>query len=301
MTLAATVAFDHPTPAALAAHIDGQLGAEPPSGDHRGTPESVSDWFRQAVHSGHYRQAFDLLATVADVRPDFTGPEDLTELPQPVPLADGTGVRIVCLPSPMGMGAARQYARFANAFRGVHPVSAIPLPGFTNGSPVPGSRDAVVRVLAESVRRTVADEPFVLLGGSSGGLVAHAVAARLDRPPAAVVLLDTFRGGDGLHAVVGQMLTGVLSREALIGPFTSARLSGMGRYARLLADWPVDDLTTPVLFVRPTSTLGDGPAPDPWPGADVVDTPGDHFTMLEEHVDVTARTVLAWLASKEER
>lgn len=61
------------------------------------------------------------------------------------------------------------------------PVSGIPTPGFGRGESLPESFEAAVDVLAEAVLRAADGAPFALLGFSSGGLLAHATVARLER------------------------------------------------------------------------------------------------------------------------
>lgn len=54
--------------------------------------------------------------------------------------------------------------------------------------------------------------------------------------------------------------------------------------------------TAPTLFVRARDPLPDTPPAPAWPLPHTeVTVPGDHFTLLEEHADTTARAVHHWL------
>ena len=101
---------------------------------------------------------------------------------------------MICFPSFLG-SSVQEYARFGAAFRGVREVSALPSPGFAEGEPLAATVEALASVHAENIRRSVAGMPFVLAGHSTGGVVAHAVAARLQdlgMAPAAIVLLESY-------------------------------------------------------------------------------------------------------------
>lgn len=170
-------------------------------------------------------------------------------------------------------------------------------------------------VLAEAVLRTAGGEPFALLGFSSGGLLAHATVARLERVhgvrPAGLVLLDTYYMGETNDAIFDQMAFAVPGKAATLGNFSSAELSAMGRYVELLPQFRQDAIEAPVLFVRAGDLFEMGEdaeiAPDAdwqadWDGADTVATvPGTHFTIVEQHVDTTAPVIDRWLTDLKER
>lgn len=194
------------------------------------------------------------------------------------------------------------------------PVSGIPTPGFGRGESLPESFEAAVDVLAEAVLRTADGEPFVLLGFSSGGLLAHATVARLERVhgvrPAGLVLLDTYYMGAANDAIFDQMASAVPDKAATLGAFSSAELSAMGRYVELLPQFTQADIEAPVLFVRAgdlfeageRAGVGEGGWQADWNGADTVATvPGTHFTIVEQHVDTTAPVIDGWLKDLKER
>ncbi|MFI1019106.1 SDR family NAD(P)-dependent oxidoreductase [Streptomyces sp. NPDC020965] len=332
LRLAATVVFDHTTPADLARHlVDGVADTVAAAPGQQPAPRSddeadtLSGLFRTAVRAGQVTKGVDLLRAVAELRPAFHSADELgDDLPVPVRLAQGpSAARLFCFASPMAMGGTHQYARLAAHFRGVREVSALPMPGFATGDLLPATAEAVVEVFGRSLLRAAGDEPFVLLGYSAGGVFAHAVAAWLESEgcaPAAVVLLDSYRA-DGGTSMDGDfwvsMVEGLFSREEVFGRFTSARLSAMGRYARLVGEVKTGEVKAPVLFVRPERSLsasadaggvgggdaGAAAATDDWRASwdtaeTVLEVAGDHFDIIESQAAATADAVEGWLADR---
>ncbi|MEU7426175.1 alpha/beta fold hydrolase [Streptomyces sp. NPDC040750] len=307
ITLPAGAVFDHRTPAALAAALHAQPAGGGPDPEHGAADlESVGGLVRRATADGRMARAIDLLRTVADILPSFSCAAELGDIPDPVRLATGDACpRLVCLPSPMALGGAHQYARFARHFQGRRDVLVPAVPGFGPGEALPVSVEAVVEVLVEGVRRACPDDrPYTLVGYSSGGQFAHAVAEIMEKagqPASGVVLLDTYvPGDDGKDELWRQMFAGMLDRESALGGFGTARLAAMSRYSDLIQHCLPGALTAPVLFVRPEESFATGAATDDWraawPGAhEPVDVPGTHFTILEDRARTTAEAVESWL------
>ncbi|MFE0060362.1 type I polyketide synthase [Streptomyces sp. NPDC059003] len=313
LALPATVALDHASPAELAEHLhtrfgDGPAGpaaaAAPDPG--RDTDETIGRLFRRASTEGRLHEGFELLQSVARLRDTFADASAVHRTPTAVRLAKGPRpVRLVCLSSYVALAGVHQYARFASAFRDVRDVTALAVAGFAAGEPLPATEDALVGLLARMVREQVGEEPFALLGMSSGGVLAYATAARLEqegRGPAGVVLLDTYvPGDDSLDQFGDQLLGGMFEREADFALMDAARLSAMSWYFNLLGQWRPGKLAAPVLLVRSSQPLnGKEMAPEEWQTgwseADhTVDVPGNHFTMLEDFSDTTAHVVDTWL------
>jgi thioesterase domain-containing protein len=186
-------------------------------------------------------------------------------------------------------------------------VFALPEPGFGPGQRLPVDIDALVGAHVETINRRWPQTPVVLCGHSSGGLVAHAVAGRLEdlgRPSAGVVLIDTYwLDADLLATTLRAALATAAQREAVVGlgePGVT-RLTAMGGYLRILADWTPTPLTTPTLLVRArepfTGPVGqDQPARWRLPHV-VVEVPGNHFSMMAEHAGTTSDAIEAWVAT----
>ena len=334
LRLPGTAVFDHPAPVMLARWLRGELSAagllpgpvSPRHGDDRdqdrrrytpsagplpvpdvGPARFLGGLYAQAASAGRTGEIMQLIKGLAAFRPAFTGASELGNIPGPVPVSRGPAVPgLICLPS--FAGRPEEYARFAAGFRGVREVSVIPAPGFAAGEPLPAAVAALVDVHAEIIRRYADGGPFVLAGHSSGGLIAHALATHLDRvglAPAAVVLMDTFTvERTEMFEKFWTMLPGMVlannDQQAAAGE--DAWLTAMAHYFSL--DWAdLDQTALPTLLVRAAEPLGGAPGNDAWKPSwafssdvTVIDVPGDHFTMMSDHADTTARTVNQWLA-----
>ncbi|MFH8930913.1 amino acid adenylation domain-containing protein [Streptomyces pristinaespiralis] len=88
------------------------------------------------------------------------------------------------------------------------PLYALQARGLARHEPLPDDIDAMARDYAEQIRKTVPEGPYEILGWSFGGLVAHAVAARLQAEGAEVSLLAVLDGYpdayDGTEHEVGE-------------------------------------------------------------------------------------------------
>ncbi|TDC72758.1 SDR family NAD(P)-dependent oxidoreductase [Micromonospora sp. KC606] len=327
LRLPATVTFEVQTPAALGDHLASQLGSAT-APDVTGQPEApagdgLAELFTEAARAGRPGDGLAILSAAANLRPSFESADQIDTPPAPVRLADGPArPRLLCLAAPVATGGPHQYTRIAAHLKGRRPVSALGMPGFQAGEPLPASAGAAVDLLTRSLREAAGDEPFALLGYSSSGILALAVAGCLERAglaPAAVVLLDTYPvGGAELHEdgqearnrAVGELAAAMLEREPGQGVFDRTRLTAMARYLYLLADVPLPDLAVPTLLIRAGSRFvvgGGQPAAEPagvdwmtnWSRADEVRTvPGDHFSILAEQAATTAQAVDEWLAAR---
>jgi thioesterase domain-containing protein/acyl carrier protein len=327
LRLPPTLVFDVATPQDLAARLGEELtaGDLPQSGtagsdDRPATTARAQDTlgalFRGACESERVEEGFALLQAAARLRPTFEAPQDDGAHCTPVRLARGgtspdtPEPALICFSSYVALAGVHQYARFASAHRGTRDVWALPTPGFGRAEHLPASFEAVVRLQAEAVLRCADGGPFVLLGSSSGGILALAVAHHLEKagtPPAGVALLDTYlpREDSPFTRFAGEMIGGMFARESLFAHMDSDRLTAMSWYIHVVGAWSPDGLSCPVLLVRssepPVSAeQGEQLAPEEWQaswdGADfVTEVPGNHFTMMEDHAASTAKTVAAWM------
>ncbi|MGC4804999.1 type I polyketide synthase [Micromonospora sp. DT233] len=301
--LPVTLIFDHPTLPDLSARVLALL-----TEDEAQASGEITALFRRAFDTGRLADGFQMLSALAALQPDFADRKEAGAWPTPVRIARGaTGTTVLCFPSLSAVSGPQEYLRLGAALADAATVIALPHPGFAAGEPLPRSREALVDAHAAQARELAGGDRLVLLGRSSGGWIAHAVAERLaglGTPASAVVLADTYpRSAD--RDATGLMVASMLDDDDTAALLDDRRLIAMGGYFRIFADWAPARLATPELLLRATAGVPGVPTPDgPRPGwehaHEVVEVPGDHFSMLDEHHRTTADAVAAWLDLTEE-
>jgi len=272
--------------------------------------DTLAGLFRGAFRAGKAQEAFGLLYAVARTRPMHEVPVDPREVPRPVTLAGGATLpRLICVSSSTVTGGVHQYARFAAHFRGERHVSALPLLGYASGEGLPATIDIALGSIAESVVRASEGEPFVLVGHSAGGILAYGAAGVLEKSgisPEGVVMMDSFhpRAGGDSQTLSEQVLQYILQMETVFGEFNTARLSAMGHWSAVMHDIEPAEVRAPVLFVQCTEPFSDvDPESDYWratpfdPSHAVRTIEANHFSMLAEKAEDTARLVDGWFRS----
>ena len=307
--VAASAPLTHPTPRLLAGPIlDAVLDSRAVTEVVPAEPAPASGpgerWllplFEQACSSGRVAEGFHLLSAAARLRPIGEAAP-----PAPVTFARGDGPALICLPSVVAPSTAYQFARVAAGFRGRQEVTVLPYPGYTDGEPLPGDREQIIAERAAAVTDSAGNAQFVLVGYSSGGWVAAAVAERLacaGRAPAGLILLDTHLPGSATLAALQSDLLARLYRDgARLVDVTDADLTAMARYLDLFDGWVPAPVEVPTLLVsagRPVGPEHSALPPAQWPQRhDGTAIDADHMSMIQEHAGATAAAIGVWLAT----
>ncbi|HWX87896.1 MAG TPA: thioesterase domain-containing protein, partial [Solirubrobacteraceae bacterium] len=309
-----SIVFDHPTPAALASYlalsVSGAAGPELSPGELISTDPSstgaqrgmLTSLFREAHELERIGEFTRVLMAASRFRATFdlaTGSEGALE---PIGLSEGEArPDLVCFPSAVAMSGAHEYARFASAFRGARKVTVLPSPGYVSGESLPASLDVMVQAQAEALCRHAKGAPFALVGYSSGGILAHALASHLERTgvtPAAVVLIDTYLFDD---QTLSELTGAALKGDEAFKFINDTRLTAMGAYLEMFAGWKPAEIAAPVLLARaldPVPGTAQGDRRSSWElSHTAIDVPGHHFTIMDGLADTTAKAVEEWLST----
>ncbi|MFG1915823.1 type I polyketide synthase [Micromonospora sp. NPDC048898] len=316
--LPSTLVFDHPSPAAVARLLLAEIGDAPltsstgaaaitavPANGH-GT---LGTLLRHAYAEGAISRAVPLLTEASRFQASFSTAAELGDTSgYVVQLASGgpdaAAPKLVCVPSFVVGSGPHQFMRFADRFEGRRDVYVCSLPGFRGDDPAPASWSAAVDVLAESIRQAVGDSPFVLVGYSIGGVVAHSLATRFEAagtPPAGLIMIDTPtpEGEQESNRVFAMVMTEILERGNEAISIDDANWLAMGTWMRLLAERPRDRVAAATLLIRAGKPLPTNTSAEHWPswevGAEQVEVPADHFALIESAVDETIAATERWL------
>ncbi|MDG5808985.1 SDR family NAD(P)-dependent oxidoreductase [Streptomyces ossamyceticus] len=307
VALESTVVFDSRTPSALAQRVQEALGGTGPSAEPQEQTGLLRTLYGESTRQGNLPKFMEFLSEAAAFRPMFASPDEIADPPAPVFLSRGPGrPRIVCHTGMSALGGVHEFARFAAPFHGTHDVIALPLPGYRDGEELPTTVEASLDWQARTLIQVAGDAPFVLLGHSGGGLLAHALAHRLEAmgaPAAGVVLVDTYPMDRPMHQEwLSELTEGTFGREELAVPMTDTRLTAQAWYGRMYLGFRAEEISAPTLVVRASDPIGEWNREDDWRATwdrphRTVDVPGNHFTVMMEHGATTAAAVREWLGS----
>jgi acyl transferase domain-containing protein len=304
LPIAATAVYDHSTATTLASHLLDRLEHADESivdDDAIDEPPLVT-LFRRACESGRMEHGIDLLDAAARLRDPAAVAAEEAAVVEAYTFSQGTGAtRLICLPSLVAPASPVQFSRFAEVLRGRHDVIVLEPTGYDEKGYLPDTLAAAVRVHAAAVRRAADGKRVALVGYSSGGWLAHAVAASLgasgDRA-GGVILLDTYLPGDArIAALQANLFRELVGQPELIALLNDARLAAMGRYLSLFRGWVPRPLASPVLLVSAERFTDTEAGHVNWPA------PYDHRMVAATHISIigdfavdTAEAVQQWLA-----
>ncbi|WP_217712224.1 non-ribosomal peptide synthetase [Streptomyces sp. NA02950] len=176
------------------------------------------------------------IAAVLDTDPEVTGDYDML-----LPLrTTGDRAPLFCLHS--GGGLSWHYAALVNHLPAEYPLYGLQARGLTASGRLPESIEEMAADYAAQIRSVQPSGPYHLLGWSLGGVLAHAVAARLQREGDTVAMLAILDGYPNRE---------IKAEETLDGEF--AGFGGMrpGDRPVLLIDGEVVDEAAPAATTKP--------------------------------------------------
>lgn len=309
--LSATLIYDNDTPIAVARYLLSGIDIDGKTRPRPDRHQTLGGIYSKLAMRGKIREMEMLAASVATLRDTFDGVATFGGGAQALQLSHGDHApHVICFPSLVALPAEMQYERLSGYFQNLNDLSVLIVPGYKPEEPLASSLDALTEVLAEATLRCAQAKPFVLLGHSSGGLLAHAVGAHLEASgvqPMSVVLLDTFAPNSVSPELSKALIYELVARRPMFADnFDDSGITVMMTYLQMFQQWQPQFVAAPTLVVRPKEGIT-GSLEEPltgqkwrthWPLEHVeVEVPGDHFTMGVEYAHTTAESVRCWLST----
>ncbi|MFH8371759.1 type I polyketide synthase [Streptomyces sp. NPDC018031] len=272
--------------------------------------DGIAALYLHGVRSGRSGHAMGLVRMAARLRPSFGPGPDGPTAPLTRLATGGPAPALVCTTAPVAPLTEAGYSFLAPALPEARDVWALRPPGFAAGEPLPDGLPALYEAQRRAVEAQLGADPFVLVGYSSGGWIAHGLAAHLDavgRPPAAVVLFDYYPPVSDVDEVRARFMREQIRWHERSAPLDGSaglgnQLIAMGGYMTLFDGWRPGPISAPTLHLRASETLdglpGEVPG-DQFPAAlghRSVSLPGHHFTLLSQHAAESAKALHDWLA-----
>ncbi|MEU4111764.1 SDR family NAD(P)-dependent oxidoreductase [Streptomyces sp. NPDC027717] len=260
--------------------------------------QSLTEHTINAWNQGNRGEAYRLIFDAGRQRPLYQDRSEAPPLPVHHLAGDPNLPTLICLPAFHLLNSRQQYQQLATHLQDATSTWTLDLPGFTEDTPAPATRELLGTALAAAVLRIAEGKPFALLGHSAGGWVAHSVAEHLQQlhaPLTALLLLDSHPP----TSVPGNL--GETMIDLMLGNITEAvdhadnALSAIPLYKSLFDGWAPTELHCPTLLL----TAADEATPPHWTTPhgfiEPVSVPGNHFSIIGPHAPTTANAIKTWL------
>ena len=318
LALPATLLFDAPSVHELTAWLESAIDRDEATiqSKENDTPEKIVESARnlssaviQSLVEKDYVNAQKLLDSACDARRAVEVKTEVGSIPSPrvqstIRIATGGADKLFFIASATPM-ADFHYSHLGEALKkrsDVREIIVCPNPGFTHDTALPRSIRELADFHAQTILAACGNESVVIAGHSSGGLIAHAAAARLEslgKQPEALIMLDSYRFDLATPDMKTALLDALGERWRGLPP-NDNQLTAMAWYQRLFRNWVPEKLATPVFlvhcadpFCRTANTVDLLAHWDALQGHAQVQ--GDHFSMMKEHVESVAESMHAWL------
>lgn len=324
LDLPPTLLFDYPTPKALTEYLYQQINqsnsidshpsssvkkdknmqpAELKVSSNQKQQPLLSQLVSQAFCAQQFEHGKQLLDTIAHMAQHFTHERLPLEGNPAIKLASGLNQpSLYCVAPFLPMGVF-EYADFASHFQQQKNVWVLSNPGFSVGQTLPCNIQQVLEYYQYAIQQSANNQPFVLVGHSGGGLLAHALTAYLEAQeiyPAGLILIDSYSTGS-MTPEFQQALMLSLGKLWSAMPPADEQMIASAWYQRLLAEQQFSDIVTPTLSIRCQDPLPFlKPSGNNWqtqwpPKVATVDVTGDHFSMIHQHSNILAAQIQQWL------
>ena len=276
---------------------------------------SLASFYVRAIRGGRIGAALRMARAASETRETFDrdDPRDLAELRKVG--AGAGGPTIVGLTPPIFPNLDLPYSYLHAGLRPASDVWSLWAPGFAGEAPLPADLPALLHMLAKPLRRELDGTPLIIAGYSSGGWLAHSLAAHLEQqgvPVRALLLIDSYLPEEEMDQTETrrEFMREQIRRRDLLGmsvnhpdrmATTSGQIVAMGGYGRMFTGWRPGPLDAPILHLRASEVVAGVPTSSedhtfPSELAHRVRTlPGDHFTILSRHADLISQNLHDWL------
>lgn len=306
--LPATIMFSYETPAALAEFLESVLNT--PEAATIASSVQVGKLYAQLKEGVEQQRVPETLAEMAITareRPRFSEEEAFQHQTTPVWVRQqGNRPLLVCLNSFIPATVDLTYQRLINALGEHVDAVTIPLPGYQEAT-LPATPAAATKALADTIIQCTGGHPFILLGFSTGGVMAYAVAEALVQQgvtPSSVVMIDSSTMNTSLNSILNEVMGDWLASKGEFWTYDDQGLGALAWYMTLFSQhWVPITLPAPVLLVQamsPPRGVDQAKIACQWPTlTDKAMTPGRHFELLTTYVEHTSERVRQLLEHQE--